>query len=277
MSELGDIEAAVVSLIEGIEANEQAVFARVGGVAAADRASAVRALERWPRPAAGVVYGGRERVTGAVSAIGDVRLTVLVAASGLRSADAARVGELDTVGAFELANLVTLALEGAAVGGERRLVGIDEQIAAANERGVIVEQRWLAETVDAALPTFGGAVITGSESIVAVHVGERRAASVSFAFPGIDGVYRHGLGARGRRIRWSGQLRATGHASLNEIEAGIDELVGVCRPRTVEDALGRTFDQCVVERFARSGPRRVHPGAGLYVQAFEIEFAQLGG
>ena len=274
MNELADIEAAVVGLIAAIEENATPVLRTVRGLAAADRRTALAAMQRWLRPAAAVLIDGRGK-SGADSAAGDITLSVFIASTGLRSDDAGRLGDTDTLGAFDLTARVGAVLEGALLGGYGRLVAHDEQVAEADERHVVIEQRWRLDSSVRGLPTFGGEAITGIDSIVSVHIGALEAAAVTFAFPGIDGAYRHELGNRGRTITWRGLLRATDDTELNAIEAAIEALIGDGRGCELQDGVGGAFESCIVKRFARNGARK--RARGKVIQAFEISFAQVAG
>ena len=278
MSEFADIENAVVSLIEGIEDSGAPVFATVQGLASAERKGSLAAVARLVKPAALVVIEGRARSAASAAVPGDPQVSVVIAGSSLRSADGARVGEVDGFGGYELANLVTLALDGAVLESTRRMRAVSERIVAADERVVVIEQHWLAERpAELSLPTYGGETITGTEAVVSVEVGDRRTAAVEFGFPGVDGVYRHVVGTLERSIRWKGQLRAASHSALTAVESAIEALVGDGQEGTVADSFGRTFENCAVEEFQRSGPRRMHPLTGVVAQDFELDFVQAAG
>ena len=277
-SVLGDIESGVVALIEGIEDQGAPLFASVGGSAAVDRKSALATISRLAKPAVLVIFDGRERYSSARGLPGDPRITVVIAGVNLRSADGARLGDVDAAGVFHLSQAVSVALEGAVIDETWRLAGLDEQIIAADERSVVIEQRWLVDRpTSLTSPTCGGEAIAGADSVVSVTVGERKAAAVGFAFPGVDGEFRHCLGLRDRTIVWSGQLQGSSHAALDAIEEGIEAVVGDGVVRTVEDSLGHSFSGCVVKRFERVGPRGVHPAGGFVCQNFELGFVQLSG
>ena len=276
MSEFGDIEDAVVGLLTGLQDSGSDVFATVRGYASADRKSALSAIERWLFPAALISVDARPKVAGRESLPGAPRLTLMLAARGLRSAGASRRGDVDTRGAVSLAALTTVALDSAMLLGVWRLRCLDEQIVAANDRQVVIEQRYAVERpAEVADPTFGGNVITGGEASVSVEVEPVEAAHISFAFAGVDGAFRHALGAKPREIRWRGQLRADTHAELNATEAAIEALVGAGQTATVADAVGRTFGNCVADAFTRRGSRQVHPATGRAAQDFELVFVQL--
>lgn len=278
MSELSDIESGVIGLVSAVQQGGQPVFASVAGGAAADRRSAVALVRSMVMPAVLVVVGQREGAGGAPGSVGDERVTVLVSGQSLRSADGARIGDVDSAGAFALAELVTAVLEGAVLSGVWRFVGVAQQVVSSDERTVIIEQRWLARRpADIGPPMFGGAVVTGSDAVVTMEVGARASRSVSFAFAGVDGAFRHVLGVDSRVIVWRGLLRAVDHATLSGVEAGLEQLVAAGPLGDVTDGLGQSFERCVAESFDREGPRRIEAVTGRVVQAFTLRFVQLAG
>jgi len=276
VSELGDLESAVVGLIAGITSGGGPAFRSVEGFSDADRRAGVAQVRRRVAPAALVIYGGRVRADVADSVVGLPRLTVLIAAANLRGDDDPRIGDGSALGSFDLLGLVMSALDGAVVVTDRRLSVLDEQVVAADETSVVYEQRYLVDRVtELSPPTFNGQVLAGADSLVHVIVGELAAETVAFAFPGIDGVYRHHLGTRGRPIRWRGQLRASDDNGLNTIETNIEAMVASPDSFEMVDSWSRTFADCVADRFVRTGPRRRHPVSGYALQPFEIHFTQL--
>lgn len=292
MSELGELESAVVGLLAGIDVGGEPLFRSVAGFAAADRRQAVARIGGLTAPAALVIYTGRERgeagggrggVGGgrgdaAFGVIGGPRVTVLVRAENLRGGEDVRVGDGSAAGAFDLLASVAAALDGAVVVTDRRLTVIDEQVVAADETHAVYEQRYAVErTPDLTAPTFNGVALAGAGSVVRVEVGDVESDAALFAFPGIDGVFRHRLGMRRRAIRWVGQLRAANDAALNTLESAIEAAVADPRGHVMADAWSRQFADCVLERFTREGPRRRHPRTGQAAQGFECVFGQLGG
>ena len=276
MSELGDIESAVVTLLESIETEGAPVFATVAGYSDSDRTRAAAAIARQQQPAAFLIYAGRTRAEVSPWIVGAPRLTVLISARHLGGADAPRLGDGETFGGFDLLGRTMQVLDGTVVLTDRRLWALDEQVFTADERIVVYEQRYVVDRLcELSPPTFGGTAIAGPDSVVSVVPGDAEADTVTFAFPGIDGVYRHHLGLRGRRIRWNGQLRAATDPDLNMLEAAVENYVGDPRPRTLVDSWGRTYAHCVLESFRRTAARRRHPVTGQALQDFEAVFVSL--
>jgi len=276
VSELGDIESAVVALIAAIEDGGSAVFRSVQGFSDPDRRAASARIGGLAAPAALVAFTGRVRSDSAYAVVGAPKLSVFVRAENLRGGDDVRVGDGAAVGGFQLLEFVLTALDGVVVATDRRLAVIDEQVATADETHVVYEQRYVVERLaEVVQPTFGGSVLAGSLSTVNVLVGEAAVAEASFGFPGIDGEFRHRLGLRGRPIRWAGLLRAADDAGLNAIEGGIESAVADPTPRDMVDAWSRTFADCVVDSFERRGTRQRHPISGDALQPFDIHFTQL--
>ena len=103
----------------------------------------------------------------------------------------------------------------------------------------------------------GGALHpNNARSTVNVTHGDTQIAIVDFAMAGVDGVFRHDLGSRGRTITWRLDLRARTLEYLYQIEAAVET-----RKRTGEGVLvsttGRVFRRVVIERYT--------PGQGFQV------------
>jgi len=278
ISEFTDIESAIGALLGGIVKDSAPLFRAVEPMAVVDRKSALAARARLGAPAAVFGIKGRGKSPESQVVLGDPRVLVFLIATNLRSAGGARLGDVDGVGAYELAHESSTALDGAVITGGRRLVAIDERVVQANERTIVFEQRWVVERPsELVAPMFGGQTITGSDAIVSMQVGPRKSRSISFGFPGIDGTFRHATGTESRTIRWVGQLRGATHAAVTTIETGIEVLLGTGGTSTVSDSIGRSFERCVADAYNRRGSRYVHPLTGQIVQNFELDFVQLGG
>ncbi len=276
MSELGDVTAAVVGLLSALQREGHDLFATVGIYQAAERKAAVAALSRQRKPAAFVLYDGRGSRTHQDTVPAAATVTILLAVENLRGGAAALTGDASCAGVWEGLERVAAALDGATLAGDYRLLMHEERQAAGDERTVVFEQRYRVERLaELSIPTFGGAAITGSDSIVTVEIGGIAVESVKFGFPGIDGVYRHHAGTRGRTIRWQGQLVAEDDAALNEVEGELERLAVAQVPATMVDAWGRSYPECVLDVFERQGARRRHPVTGAAVQGFELTFTQL--
>lgn len=276
MSELGDLETAVVGLIAGIQDLGVPVFRSVSGFSDPDRRRSLGHIGGQVAPAALVIYGGRVRADLTQSVVGLPKVTVLLRAENFRGGSDVRSGDGTSQGGFELLSFVMAALDGALVQTDRRLVALDEQVVAADETHAVYEQRYLIDRLsELQPPTFNTVVLAGSESLVNVLVADASAETVSFAFPGIDGVFRHHLGMRERLIRWKGQLRAASDAALNTIESDIEDAVADPGAFDMVDSWSRTFADCVLDRFTRMGPRQRHPVTGSALQPFELHFTQL--
>lgn len=146
MSEFGEIEAEVVAVLAALELDEAPLFAEVRAGASGDARGRMAALARLRTPAVVVTVDGRLRGTFDDAALGSVRVYVTIAERNLRGRDGARLGDVDTAGAFVAAERVTAALAGLVIG-DRRLVGRDERVVNADARQVVIEQAWIAEEV----------------------------------------------------------------------------------------------------------------------------------
>lgn len=278
MSELGDLELGVVALIDAIEQNGDPVFASVSSWPASDRRSAIERARSQALAGALISVGQRERAPSGLGGAADERVTVLLSAQSLRHSSGARIGDIDSVGAFTLADLVTQSLEGVVVSGLWRLGMADQQAVFADERTVVIEQRWVAQRLSvASAPMFDGVVITGVDSVVHMEVGERVMRRVEFAFAGVDGVFHLGLGAGERTIVWRGVLRADDHAAMNGLEATLELLVASGSAGVITDSVGQSFPDCAMASFEREGLRRVHAATSRILQPFVMRFVQLDG
>ncbi len=143
MSEFSVMEASVSAALAALTDGGKPLFAAVQSEARADRAARLAALARTRAPAALVTVEGRKR--GSDLALSGLTIVVTIAVRSLRSTDAARVGDVDTVGAFTVAERARIALNGLLVGA-RRLAASEERIVAADTRQVVIEQVWTAES-----------------------------------------------------------------------------------------------------------------------------------
>ncbi|MCP4590801.1 MAG: DUF1834 family protein [bacterium] len=276
MSQLGDVATSVVGMLSALQVGAGEAFATVGVCQLGDRKAAAASLARQRQPAAYVLYDGLERRAAGGAVPGAALLAVIVAAENLRGGSAALTGEPESVGVLDLLEDVSAVLDGAVIPPDHRLVLRDERQLASDERAVVFEQRYLAERLaELGSPTFDGVAIAGSASMVTVQLHSLESAAIEFGFPGIDGVYRHHLGMRSRRISWTGCLVADDDAGLNALEAELERLVVAGVAAEVVDAWGRTFSECVLDRFERQGRRRRHSATGAAVQQFELTFSQL--
>jgi hypothetical protein len=273
-----DIETAIRDLLSGLQTNGARLFTSVAGGAGDDWRKHLAALERLSAPAAMVALDGRARTSGDDGMPSPLRVHVFLMTRGLRSPDAARQGDVDTCGAWEIAEVVAAALDGVDLADGHRLAAVDEDILAADERQIVLVLRYLAQRGSTiAAPTLDGEAIAGADSVVTVQHQPCEARAATFVFPGIDGVFRQSTGAEPRALTWTGTLRAADHAALNAIEATLESLVRDGVARAMTDGYGREYLNCVAVSFARRGPRRVHPLSAAVVQGFELRFMQVGG
>jgi hypothetical protein len=110
------------------------------------------------------------------------------------------------------------------------------------------------------------------EQELTITPGSPSRAALERTVAGLDGVLSIDLGARSRKIRQTGVLRAASRAALN---ARIDAIAALLdgRTHTLTTADGRTYDHLRVDSFQ---PLREHTGGpGLAVE-YEIAYTQLG-
>jgi len=276
MSELGDLENAIVASVAAIEDGGEPLFATVKAASGRKDELLAAAIRRERQPAAYVVFAGRMAATDGAALVGDPRFSLIVAAESLRGGSEPRLGGEDATGAFTLLDKLAVALQARVVLTDRRLVLVDEGVVATDERSYVARQRYQVRRVaQSSPPTFDGQAICGSQSLVEVLLGPLRADAEVFSFPGVDGLFRRHLGVRSRQIVWRGQLRASSDAELNGLEANLEALVAAPEAATMVDPWGRTLSDCVVDGFERRGPRRKDHYTGLVTQDFELVFVQL--
>lgn len=276
MSQLADLENAIVALLAAIQVGGQDVFATVQGTSNADDAALAAELRRQRKPAAVVALDGRRAAAGDDPVPESPRFTIAIAEESLRGSGEARLGGTGVSGGFDLLERVTLALQDATIVTDYQLVFVDERPLAADDRVVMYGQRYEARRLaETSAPTFDGQAIGGTDSVVRVLVGSLRRSTVRFGFAGIDGIFRHDLGGRGRDIVWRGQLRAASNAALNTIEQTLEGYVSDPRAFTLVDSWGRTYTDCALDGFERRGARRNDSVTGQALQDFELTFEQL--
>ncbi|MCH8853743.1 MAG: hypothetical protein IID41_13990 [Planctomycetes bacterium] len=275
MSELGDIESAVIGLIQAVQVNSVDLFAEVKGFSNTAPRDVVAGLRRELKPAAYVVYDGRVS-SDPFGVPADPKLSVFAIVESLRGGDEPRAGSALQSGGFDVLGELFTALAGSTIVTDRQLAFVDEHLIAANDTSVIYEQRYsVLKLATTTAPIFGGSVICGNSSIVRVTVGVFEMATERFAFPGIDGEFQHALGVQGRPITWSGQLRAASDSALSTIETTIESLLADSQPADIVDGFGRTFTDCVLNRFVRKGPRSKHAIDSQALQDFELHFVEV--
>lgn len=276
MSDLGDIETAVVDLLASIQDEGANVFASTVAHAGVSRSDRLAVIRRLVKPAALVVLDGRAKSTGDFPTVQEPKLTVLLAGESLRGSQEARSGSAEVHGGFDLLDLARTALDGVTIIDSRRIEPIDEQLIEADERLVVYEQRYLVRWMTGTqAPQFGGEEILGSDSVVQVLIGSPEPEYVEFSFPGIDGVFRHCTGLRRRAIIWRGQLRGDNDGDVMNLELAIEAEIGSGQAKSMRDPWNRMYAECTMDAFDRKGFRRRHPVTGQVLQDFEIHFTQL--
>lgn len=145
MSELSDLEAAVVTLLQNITLGGRPAFAAVRGFADPDRRRALGALARENSPAAFVLCTGRTRTGSGSERVTRLLVSVLIANSDLGGEDRVRLGDAAHPGSFQLLQSTMQALDGAVVLAGRPLVATNEQLIAADDRFLVYEQRYYVE------------------------------------------------------------------------------------------------------------------------------------
>lgn len=268
------MEDAVLAALGALEVDGSPLLATVKGRSAGERKATIAAIRRERPPVAYVMMTGRSQRASDVVAV--PQLTLWLATKSERSDNDARRGGAGAAGMYSIAVQAAHALHELALPGDVPVQLAEEKPIIGGEGMLIWEQQYTLDTVPLpALPTFGDAVLGGSASRLHVEIGALERAVSRFSFPGIDGVFERCLGTRHRDIIWNGQLRADDAAALNSIESEIDAELRGGRARSVVDEWGRTFPDCVMQRFERKGWRHIDPLSGRVVQPVAITFTQL--
>lgn len=110
------------------------------------------------------------------------------------------------------------------------------------------------------------------EQELTIAIGSLGRASLERSIAGLDGVLSIDLGARSRRIRQTGVLRAAGRAALN---ARIDAIAAFLdgQTHTLATGDGRVYDNLRMDSFQQLRQRAAGPGI---VVEYEIAYTQLG-
>ncbi len=145
MSELTDLETAVVTLLRNLTLDGGPAFATVRGFADAGRRRALDALARQNTPAALVLCTGRTRTGAGAKRVARLLVSVLIANRNLGGGDRVRLGDEERPGSFRLLQCTMQALDGAVALAGRRLVATNEQIIAADDRVLVHEQQYYLE------------------------------------------------------------------------------------------------------------------------------------
>ncbi len=132
MSELGDIESAVIGLIQAIQVSSVDLFAEVKGFSNTAPRDVVAGLRRELKPASYVVYDGRAS-SDAFGVPAEPKLSVFAIVASLRGGDEPRVGSGLQSGGFDILGELFTALAGSTIVTDRRLAFIDERLFASND------------------------------------------------------------------------------------------------------------------------------------------------
>ncbi|MCA9255913.1 MAG: DUF1834 family protein [Phycisphaerales bacterium] len=270
MSQLGDIEAAIISRLSTATIAGQPAFATIAGACGGHRPANRAAIRRSRMPAALVSFVEAPLAPETRAETHGARFSVLVADQSLRAASDPRQGDTTTIGAFALLDVARQKLDDFGVASGVRLVAVQSRFIDADERVAIYEllyRAWPIDEVAQTTPQFNGNEIAGTHSDLQVEVGAFRVVPVDPEATPVTYMNTP------RPIIWRGEIRASTHAQLTSLETNIESLIAARTIGTVDDVHDQTFDDCLIERYDRDGPRRI---VGLQVaQAAEIHFSQL--
>ncbi|HPF37338.1 MAG TPA: DUF1834 family protein [Phycisphaerae bacterium] len=270
MSQLGDIESAIITRLSTATIAGQPAFATLAGAGGGNRPANRATIRRLRMPAALVSFVEAPLAPETRSEIRGARFSVLVADQSLRAASDPRQGDTTTSGVFALIDVARQKLDDFGVASGVRLVVVESRFIDADERVGIYELLYRAWPIDEVIPTtpqFNGNEIAGTHSDLRVEIGAFRVVPVDPEATPL--TYTN----TPRPIIWRGEIRASTHAQLTSLETNIESLIAARTIGTVDDVHDQSFDDCLIERYEREGPRRIV--GTLVAQSAEILFSQL--
>jgi hypothetical protein len=274
MSQLGDLENALVLRLSEARSGGSLVFATVRGASGGYRPAIRDALARERMPAVYVGFTDEPTAPETKPAVRGARFVVLVAARALRIEDDPRYGGTDSPGAFALLEIARAQLDGYEPGYGSRAVCLHQKFVEADDRTAVYELLYRLWPISQTALTFGEQKIADGAVRMSLEIGPLAVEHAIIPATDAAGDVRHVSWVRGRPIVWRGQLRASSDSELNTIEAELQELVLSREERDVADDSGRVFAACILDRFALDGPRRPCGNGKAVVQDVELRFMQ---
>jgi hypothetical protein len=144
MSEIGDLETAVLGRLAALDHGGRPVFAELAGHSGPLATRAAAAIRRHRTPAGLMVYTGRGVPVGTAS-VGMLEFSVLLHVRHCGGDRAVRWGDGAWMGSFELLDRVTETLNRAVVLVNRRLRLRGERLVLAEDGSVVYEQHYRVE------------------------------------------------------------------------------------------------------------------------------------
>lgn len=251
-------------------------FALVKGASGGYRPALREALRRERMPAAYVAFIDQPTAPEAKPSVRGAHFIVLVAERVLRQESDPRLGDVSSPGAFALLEAARRQLDDWGPAAGLRLVNLHQKFIEADDRSAVYELLYRVwPIIDEGL-RFAGEAVAGGDSRMSLEVGPIEFDYTPFRFPGLLGSYRRLSGVKPRAIIWRGRIRAANHAAVNTIEAGIEAAVLAHAAGDVTAAAsGRSFRNCLLDRYERQGPRRLDDDERTVCQDAELLFNQL--
>ncbi len=144
MSEIGDLENAVLARLAALDHGGRPVFAVLAGHSGPVASQAVDAIRRHRTPSGLMIYTGRGAPVGTAS-VGMLEFSVLLHVRHLAGDHAVRWGDGVAMGSFELLGRVLETLNRAVVLVNRRLRLRGERAVLAEDGSVVYEQQYRVE------------------------------------------------------------------------------------------------------------------------------------
>jgi len=275
MSQLSDLENALVSRLVAAELGGSPLFQTVRGISGGYRPSVREALRRERMPAACIAFIDEPTAPEVKASVRGARFVVLVAERVLRVESDPRHGDAMSLGAFTLLAQVRQELDDYEPLTDLRVVNLHQKFIEADDRVAVYQLLYRIWPVFEEALLFGGDAIAGSDSRMSLEVGSIEMEEVDFRFPGINGGYRRAAGVMPREIVWRGRIRGQHDAAVNAIEADIEAAIMAQTVDDITSGSSRTFTGCMVERYVQVGPRRLDGDGQTVCQDAELRFSQL--
>ncbi len=166
MSELGDLENAIVSRLQAATVSGSPVFEVVRGVSGGYRGAIRDALRRERMPAAYVAFTEEPKAPEVRAAVRGAKFVVLVADQTLRAESDPRHGDVSTVGTFTLLDEAAEQLDDYEPSTGLRLVDVHRRFVEADDRLAVYELLYRV------WPVVDPALLPGAPSSLKAYTGQ---------------------------------------------------------------------------------------------------------
>ena len=273
MSTLGTIENTFVSKVQALTYAAEPAFNTVRGHMIARNDTLPKAILSERMPAAYICFRSMFFDSDTLNLVR--YFSVFVAARNLRRQDDTRHDVGGAPGLLTLLELVNDELDGLSMGDTYSLMS-GASTASADAKTLVTKLSYsVHDGYAAAAINLDGDAMFAEGSVAGMIAGTPVVKAADFTFPGSKGVIRQVLGTGPREIIIRGILRGADDDSLNDMETGLEALVGDAAVHTLSDFAGRTFSDCVGTSYKRSGNRARQWGNLPVSQKFVMRFEQL--